>query len=34
MTKGELLSRMSSAEITEWMVLWKIRAQESKNRKR
>lgn len=28
MTKAELLSRMSSSEITEWIVLWKIRSQE------
>ena len=30
MTKAELLSRISSAELTEWMVLWKLRAQEQK----
>jgi hypothetical protein len=30
MTKRELLGRMSSREITEWKVLWTIRAQESK----
>lgn len=28
MTKAELLSRISSVELTEWMVLWKLRAQE------
>jgi hypothetical protein len=28
MTERELLSRMSSREITEWKVLWTIRAQE------
>lgn len=33
-TKAELLSRISSAELTEWIVLWKLRAQESKARSR
>lgn len=28
MTKRELLSRVTSHEITEWIVLWKLRAQE------
>lgn len=32
MTKAELLSRITSAEITEWIVLWKLRAQEAKAR--
>ncbi len=27
-TKAELLSRISSRELTEWIVLWKLRAQE------
>lgn len=33
MTKSELLSRISSAELTEWMVLWKLRSQEAARRK-
>jgi hypothetical protein len=28
MTRAELLSRMSSAELTQWIVLWKLRSQE------
>lgn len=32
MTKAELLTRITSAELTEWMVLWKLRAQEQEAR--
>ena len=31
-TVEELLHRITSAEITEWIVLWKLRAQEAKAR--
>lgn len=34
MTKAELLSRISSHELTEWIVLWKLRAQERQARRR
>ncbi len=28
MTRDELLTRITSAELTQWMVLWKLRGQE------
>jgi hypothetical protein len=28
MTRAELLSRMSSAELTDWLALWLLRAEE------
>lgn len=31
-TEEELLGSISSAEITKWIVLWKLRAQEAKAR--
>lgn len=34
MTKQELLTRMTSAELTEWIVLWKLRNQERAARKK
>jgi hypothetical protein len=33
MTVGELLKRISSAEITEWMALYQVRAEEEEARK-
>jgi hypothetical protein len=33
MPVAEMLKRMSSAEITEWMALYKVRAEEAEARK-
>ena len=34
MTVEELLSRISSAELTEWIAVWEMRAKEAEQRRR